>query len=52
VSASTVSSPPCALLNRHGHSVPEAGAVDWNTANGHVLRLVAICTLAEAAGLP
>ena len=40
-----------ALLNRHGYSIPEAGAIDSNTANSHVLRLVAICSLAEANGL-
>jgi hypothetical protein len=40
-----------ALLNRHGYSVPEADAIDWDNANGHVLRLVAICSLAEAADL-
>jgi hypothetical protein len=40
-----------ALLNRHGHSIPEPDAIDWASANGHVLRLVAICALAEATGL-
>ncbi|WP_239159887.1 DUF6401 family natural product biosynthesis protein [Virgisporangium ochraceum] len=40
-----------ALLNRHGYTIPEPDAIDWNTANGHVLRLVAICALAETAGL-
>ena len=40
-----------ALLNRHGHSVPEPDAIDWDRANAHVLRLVAICLLAEDAGL-
>ena len=40
-----------ALLNRHGHSIPEPDAIDWNSANGHVLRLVGICALAESADL-
>jgi hypothetical protein len=40
-----------ALLNRHGHSVPAPGTVDWNNANGHVLRLVGICALADTYGL-
>jgi hypothetical protein len=40
-----------ALLNRHGHAVPAPDAVDWDNANSHVLRLVAICSLAEGAGL-
>ncbi len=40
-----------ALLNRHGYTVPEPDAIDWNTADGQVLRLVAICSLAENADI-
>ena len=40
-----------ALINRHGHSVPEPGTIDWNAADGHVLRLVGICALADTNGL-
>lgn len=40
-----------ALLNRHGYSIPHPGAIDWSRANSHVLRLVAICALAEGAGV-
>lgn len=40
-----------ALINRHGYSLPEPDAIDWSNANGHVLRLVAICALAEGVGV-
>jgi hypothetical protein len=40
-----------ALLHRHGHTLPEPDAIDWNQAGSHVLRLVAVCALAESTGL-
>jgi hypothetical protein len=40
-----------ATISRLGHSVPDGGSVDWLRASGQLLRLVAICALAETAGL-
>src|SRR5687767_7812271 len=40
-----------ALLHRHGRALPAPEAIDWNSAGGHIVRLVAICALADAAGL-
>jgi hypothetical protein len=41
-----------ALLNRHGRSLPEdPAAIDWHTADATLLRLVAVCQLAEATGV-
>jgi uncharacterized protein DUF6401 len=40
-----------AVLTRGGHSLPDPSTVDWSRAGGHLLRLVAVCSLAEAADL-
>jgi hypothetical protein len=40
-----------AVLNRCGQALPEPEAIDWNRADGSLLRLVAVCFLAEAADL-
>ena len=40
-----------AVLNRCGHPVPDTATVDWSRAGAHLLRLVAVCLLAEDAGL-
>jgi hypothetical protein len=40
-----------AVLNRCGHTLPEPDAIDWNRAGGSLLRLVAVCSLAEAGDL-
>jgi hypothetical protein len=37
-----------AMLSRGGHSLPEPDAIDWSRADNQLLRLVAICQLAEA----
>jgi Family of unknown function (DUF6401) len=40
-----------AVLNRHGQTLPEATEIDWIRAPGHIVRLVAICALAESGGM-
>jgi hypothetical protein len=40
-----------AVLSRGGHPVPDGAAVDWARAGEHMVRLVAICAVAEAADL-
>jgi hypothetical protein len=39
------------VLNRCGYSLPSPDKIDWNHASSGVLRLVAVCSLAESAGL-
>jgi hypothetical protein len=39
-----------ALLDRCGHELPEPDRIDWARAGAPVLRLVAICGLADAVG--
>ena len=40
-----------AVLHRSGRTLPAPDAIDWNRADGHVVRLVAVCALAETAGV-
>jgi hypothetical protein len=40
-----------AVLSRSGHTPPEPSAIDWSLTAPHLLRLVAVCQLAEAADL-
>ena len=40
-----------ALLSRHGRNLPDdPTTIDWSTAENSLLRLVAVCLIAEAAG--
>ena len=41
-----------AVLGRHGRSLPDDPAtIDWSRADGSLLRLVAVCLIAETADL-
>lgn len=39
-----------AVACRHGRPLPETGEIDWRDADWYVLRLVAVCALADAEG--
>lgn len=39
-----------ASIHRCGYAMPDAASVDWTRADGTLLRLVAVCMLAESGG--
>jgi hypothetical protein len=40
-----------AVLNRTGQNLPDPATVNWSRAAGHLVRLVAVCHLAETTNL-
>lgn len=39
-----------AVATRHGRELPDAATLDWSRAEWFVLRLVAVCSIAESEG--
>jgi hypothetical protein len=51
VSLADYARPLLAALSRGGHPKPDGGAINWARAGEHVIQLVAVCAMADSAGL-